>query len=77
MVVPGGAGHAFRNQSDTLARLLVVGRRAGLEEFIEDAGTLIPDGENPPETPRVHDREAMEAVFEKHGVLAFQSESAV
>src|SRR5581483_3041438 len=75
--VPAHAGPSCRNAGEALARLLVVGRPAGLELFIEDAGTLIPDGENPPETPRVHDREAMEAVFDRHGVLPFEAESAV
>jgi quercetin dioxygenase-like cupin family protein len=75
--VPGGAGHAFKNVGTELARLLVVGRPAGLEEFIAEAGTLIEDGENPPPPPRVHDREEMEALFARHGVEAFQVESAV
>jgi quercetin dioxygenase-like cupin family protein len=75
--VPAGAGHGFRNRSDSLSRLLVVGRPAGLEEFIAECGVEIDDAEDPPPPPRIEDRGAMEEIFERHGVLAFEADSAV
>ena len=75
--VPAGTGHGFRNTSGRPARMIVVGQPAGLEQFIAEVGTLIGDPENPPPPPEVHDRAAMEAIFERHGVRPFQSDSAV
>jgi quercetin dioxygenase-like cupin family protein len=75
--VPGGAGHAFRNVGGSPARMIVVGQPAGLEDFIAEAGVAIQDAADPPPPPEVHDRDHMEAIFARHGVVAFQVGSAV
>jgi quercetin dioxygenase-like cupin family protein len=75
--VPAGTGHGFSNASGRPARMIVVGQPAGLEEFIAEVGQLIPEPDNPPPPPKVHDRASMEEIFKRHGVKAFGSDSAV
>jgi len=65
--IPPGVGHAFSVTSPGPARYLILGTRAGIEEFFADAGEPIAEPALDA-MPGPFDRERLLAAFAKHGL---------
>jgi quercetin dioxygenase-like cupin family protein len=66
IAVPPNVPHTFRNATDAPARLLFVHQPAALEEFFEEFGVPVEDGEAAADEPV--DFAAMAAALERNGV---------
>ena len=66
--MPVGLAHAFRNESDRPARLLISVAPAGLEEMFFESGRELPPGDTTAAPPTPEEIQKLLAVAPKYGI---------
>ena len=66
--LPPGVPHAFRNESDRPATMLILLAPAGLENMFLEVGTLLPDASAVPPRPGPVDIARLKAAVSRYGI---------